>query len=115
MRAFHARTGLAAIPYTSQANGMFNRLAKGGPEAISPGMRQVYHLPENARRFERLQALIQQTGRSVTQVVLGYLLSQPFATVPIVGCRNLAQLDDSLSAAGVRFSPLQLAFLEGGS
>jgi aryl-alcohol dehydrogenase-like predicted oxidoreductase len=113
MRAYHARTGLAAIPYTSQANGFFNKMAKGGPEGLKVGMRQVYHLPENARRFERLQILSRETGQSVTQVVLGYLLSQPFTTVPIVGCHNLAQMDDSLSAAGVRFSPLQLAFLEG--
>lgn len=114
MWQYHAARGLAAIPYTSQANGLFNRMANDTLERMNPNARQVYHLPENTRRFERLQKLQGETGLTVTQIVLGYLLSQLFTTIPIVGCQNLAQLEDSLSAAGVRLTPEQLAFLERG-
>ena len=53
------------------------------------------------------------TGLSITQIVLGYLMAQPFVTVPIVGCRTEAQLRDSLTAADVRLTPEQRAFLGG--
>jgi aryl-alcohol dehydrogenase-like predicted oxidoreductase len=114
MWQYHARTGLPAIPYTPQANGLFRRMANSTLEQMKPDQRRIYHLPENPRRFERLMQLSAETGLTVTQIVLGFLLSQPFMTIPIVGCQNLAQLEDSLSAAGVRLSTNQLAFLEHG-
>ena len=58
---------------------------------------------------------MQETGLSLTQVVLGWLLSQPFITIPIVGPKTLAQLTDSLSAAGVRLSPQQVDYIETGN
>jgi aryl-alcohol dehydrogenase-like predicted oxidoreductase len=45
--------------------------------------------------------------------VLAYLLSQPFVTVPIVGCRTLGQLVDSLAAADLRLSSEELAAIDG--
>ena len=66
----------------------------------------------NLRRGQRVQALASETGLSVTQIVLGYLQSQPFPTIPIVGCRTVAQLEDSLTAAGVRLTPEQIRYLE---
>jgi aryl-alcohol dehydrogenase-like predicted oxidoreductase len=114
MQQYHARTGLAAVPYSSQAHGLFSRMAAGTLERMNPGTRGFYPQPESARRFERLQEIRSETGLSVTQVVLGYLLSQAFTTIPIVGCQNPEQIDDSLSAAGVRLSLAQLAHLEQG-
>jgi len=49
----------------------------------------------------------------VTQIVLGYLRSQPFPTIPIVGCRTVEQLRDSLNAAQVKLDPDQVSYLEG--
>lgn len=110
----HAHTGLAAIPFTSQANGFFARMAAGNAGAIKPGTRNVYHLPENIDRADRIARLSAQTGLTPTQIVLGYLLSQPFPTVPIIGPQSLDQLHDSLSAAGVRLTPGQISFIERG-
>ena len=107
-RAFHVRTGLAAIPYSSQANGLFNKLAQGRPAPTSP----MYRASENERRLQRIKQLTAESGLSITQIVLGYLMSQPFATIPIVGCRNLDQLSDSLSAGNVTLTPAQVQFLE---
>ena len=39
----------------------------------------------------------------------GNIVDGKFTTIPIVGCQNQAQLEDSLSAAGVRLTPEQLA------
>jgi aryl-alcohol dehydrogenase-like predicted oxidoreductase len=114
MWAYHQQTQLAAIPYSSQANGLFNKLAAGKTDAIKPNTRRIYHQPENQQRLQRIQQLAAETGLTITQIVLGYLLAQPFPTIPIVGCQNLEQLQDSLAAGDVRLTAEQARFLEEG-
>jgi aryl-alcohol dehydrogenase-like predicted oxidoreductase len=109
--AFHRETGMAAIPYQSQASGLFSRMHNGTLDQMNPGARGCYKLEESRQRYERMRQVMEETGLTITQVVLGYLISQPFTTVPIVGCRNMAQLTDSLSAANVRLTPEQVAFI----
>jgi aryl-alcohol dehydrogenase-like predicted oxidoreductase len=113
LRQHHQQTGLAAIPYTSQANGLFNKWAAGQP--IRANSQRVYHLPENQARLQRVKKLAAETGLTITQIVLGYLISQPFTTIPIVGCQTIEQLRDSLSAADTQLTASQLAYLEQGS
>jgi aryl-alcohol dehydrogenase-like predicted oxidoreductase len=110
---YHLQTGLAAIPFSATANGLFNKLEQGSFADLSPLHQQLYAAPENLRRFERAHRLAQEKGLSITQVVLGYLLSQPFPTYPVIGPRSVAQLRDSLSAAQVRLTASELDFLEG--
>ena len=61
----------------------------------------------------RVQQLADNCGVTVTQIVLGYLLSQPFATVPIIGCKSITHLRDSLTAADVRLTSEQMRELAG--
>lgn len=120
MKQYHQKTGLAAIPYSSQAHGLFQRMAQGTVSQMSSNQRGMYQLEENQRReenqprFERVKQLAAQTGLSVTEIVLGYLQAQPFTTVPIVGCRTVEQLQDSLKAAEVKLDAAQVQYLEGG-
>ncbi len=109
MLAYHRDTGLPAIPFSSQAGGLFNKLAEGrGPrEGEGP-----YRSPLNHARLGRILSLSEATGYTITQIVLGYLLSQPFFTLPVVGPRTLEQLADSLTAADIRLTPDQVASLE---
>jgi len=110
--AYHRRTGLAAIPYSSQAGGYFQKLAEG--REIRPGQQKTYGTGENRRRGARLQILAQETGYSISQLVLGYLTNQPFATIPIVGCRTVAQVEDSMRAGDIRLTNEQVAWLAEG-
>jgi aryl-alcohol dehydrogenase-like predicted oxidoreductase len=63
-----------------------------------------YDNPTTQRRFEAAQDIASRTGYSLSQIALAYLMQQPFTTIPIVGCKNRAQLEDSLSAIGVALS-----------
>lgn len=113
LHAYHRESGLAAIPFSSQAAGWFQKrapLPAGGADVPKSG----YDTPVNAARLARARQLAAETGLTLTQIVLGYLTGQPFATFPIVGCRTLAQLRDSLTAADIRLSPEHLRFLENG-
>lgn len=111
---YHEQTGMAAIPFQSQAFGLFSRMANGTLAQMNSGFRGFYRLPETARRYGRMQAIMAETGWSITQVTLGFLLGQPFTTVPIVGCRNRAHLADSMSAQDTRLSPEQIRYILHG-
>jgi len=50
----------------------------------------------------------------VNQIVLGYLLNQPFPVFPLIGPKNIADLEDSLRCADVLLSQEDIAFLEYG-
>jgi aryl-alcohol dehydrogenase-like predicted oxidoreductase len=109
---YHHASGLAAIPFSSQANGLFDKLEKGRLDPNQPAQFKHYPFAANKARLEKIQAIRTETGWTTTQVILGYLLSQPFTTIPIVGPKNIAQLDDSMRAAGIRLSPSQMSALD---
>jgi aryl-alcohol dehydrogenase-like predicted oxidoreductase len=108
---YHHSNQIAAIPFTSQANGIFQKLAANKREALSPNHQRMYLNPVTEQRFSQAQKLSEQTGFTMTQIVLGYLLSQPFPTIPIFSSRNQDQLKDTLTAADVHLSQEQLDFL----
>jgi aryl-alcohol dehydrogenase-like predicted oxidoreductase len=109
---YHRQTGLAAIPYTSQAHGLLQKLAEGNIAIIRPHDSKLYPLAANQRRAAVAQALAKELGVSVTGIVLGYLQSQPFVTIPIIGAQTLPHLHDSLAGDGVRLTPGQIAALD---
>lgn len=114
-RSVHARTGLAAIPYSSQAQGLFSKWERGTFAREDERISGHYRIDVNYRRFLKARELAAQLSVPLSRIVLSYLLSQPFPVIPIVGCRTIEQLADSIHAAGVRLTPAQLADLEQGA
>ncbi len=111
MARLHAETGLAAVPYTSQAHGFFHKLASGAITSAAAFRGGVYAGALNRTRYARLLELRARTGLSLTQLVLGYLIAQPFPTVPVIGPASIVQLMDSLTAADMTLSAGDVAFL----
>ncbi|HZG86342.1 aldo/keto reductase [Paenibacillus sp.] len=107
----HTETGIAAIPYSSQAQGIFSKLASGALTFDDEKLAPMYRTDGNRRRLERIKQLAAERSLTIAQVVLGYLLSQPFPTIPIVGCYTVEQLQECVEADAVRLSEEQLAFL----
>lgn len=114
MHALHVETQLACVPYSSQANGFFQKAARSAMSTMNASQARMYGSEENMQRARRVQLVAQEAGLAISEVVLAYLLSQPFAVFPIIGCRTLAQLQDTLSAHDKRLTPAQVAFLEHG-
>ena len=109
MHRFHAGTQMPCMPYSSQANGFFQRMAAGTATQMNASSQHLYGDPSNIQRAERVQQIARETGMTITEVVLAYLLSQPFPVFPILGCKTLDQLRDSLSAHDKRLTPAQVA------
>ena len=112
---YHRAHQLAAIPYTAQAYGVFHKLAAGKRDAITAPYQKMLLNAETQGRLSRVLEMSEASALTVTQIMLGYLLSQPFPTVPMFSSRNAEQLKDTLNAADIRISPEQVAFLVGGS
>lgn len=107
LRQLHIESQLCCIPYSAQASGLFTKIAGGVTSAKFPTA--TYPLAPNTRRLTVLQRIASEHGLTLTQTVLGYLLGQPFTTIPIVGPHTSAQLADTLSAADVRLAPSDIA------
>lgn len=67
------------------------------------------------RVVDALDAVAAETGRSVPQVALNWLLRRPTVSSVIVGARNEAQLRENLGAVGWALTADQVAALEAAS
>lgn len=97
MTAAHRLWGMAAIPYSAQAKGYFDKVAAGALDDASPAAR-LYDGPESRVRAGLVNALAAETGASATQIALAALLHAPFVTVPVIGCGTPAQVKSSMAA-----------------
>lgn len=64
---------------------------------------------------DALDAVAKDTGKTVPQVALNWLLQRPTVSSVIIGARDAAQLRQNLGAAGWRLSPAHIAALDAAS
>ena len=106
MYGLHAKTGLAAMPYSSQGRGFFAKLFELGEAGLPEDLRRDFLCPENLKRYEAILAVRKETGLSVGAIALAYLTGQPdFLTLPIVGVSRLSQVEALREAADAALKP----------
>lgn len=110
-KEIHLKSGMACIPFSSQAKGFFSKLEANN---LSSQLVELYYNEENLNRFKRAKEVAKNLGISISDVSIGYLLAQPFVTIPVVGCRTKAQLEDSLKSSELEFNKSILDYLEKG-
>src|SRR5208283_4833820 len=64
---------------------------------------------------DALDAVAAETGKTVPQVALNWLLQRPTISSVIIGARNEEQLRQNLGAAGWNLTPVQVAALDKAS
>ncbi|MGI8671187.1 MAG: aldo/keto reductase [Luteitalea sp.] len=82
-----------------------------GTAAQGPQVEQEYLY----QVVDALEAVAGETGRTVPQVALNWLLRRPTVANVIVGARDEAQLRDNLGAVGWTLTPTQVATLDAAS
>ncbi|CCH16278.1 aldo/keto reductase [Micromonospora lupini] len=85
-----AEPALTLVAYSPLLKGAFTRADK----PLSP----AYDLPSAPRRLAALREVAGQTGATVNQVVLAWLLGGDLPSIPLVGASSVAQLEESLAA-----------------
>lgn len=113
-RAFYAATGMPVLAWSSLAMGYFVVPAPGATTAagLNEAVR-VFDTPANAARRARAEELGARLGLSAPQVALLYVLSQPFDTHAIVGCRSGDEYRELRVLAERRLTAAEVGWLEG--
>jgi aryl-alcohol dehydrogenase-like predicted oxidoreductase len=114
--------GVGALVWSPLGWGRLTGKLKRG-EALPSGSRlhqtADYGPPvDDARLFavlDVLEALAAETGRSVPQIALNWLLQRPTVSSVIIGARNEAQLRQNLGAVGWSLTAEQIARLDAAS
>lgn len=97
--------------WSSQGRGFFTDRA-GRTMRDNEEMVRVWYSERNFVRRDRAIELAEKLGKSPIHVALAYVLAQPFPSVPLIGPRTLAELDDSLQAFDIKLTPEQTMWLE---
>ena len=113
LHAFHARTGMPCLCFSSIAKGFFTKLQQVGEAGLPDKAKRRFLTAENLAVYERLLALSRETGHSVHALSIAYLTSQPFDTYPICGSSRLEQVLALKGAGDVRLTAEQVDFLRG--
>lgn len=64
---------------------------------------------------DAIDAIAKQTGQTVPQIALNWLLQRPTVSSVIIGARNESQLQQNLGAVDWKLGPEQVAALDGAS
>ncbi len=108
---------IGMIPYSPLAAGFLTgkytreQVPQSGRLAGSDRIAQ-YATESNFRLLDALREMGEPRGKTVAQMALAWLLTQPFVTAPIVGANTVAQLDESLGAVGVRLTEDEMQRLD---
>jgi aryl-alcohol dehydrogenase-like predicted oxidoreductase len=114
--------GVGAVVWSPLGWGrLTGKLGRGRP------MPTVSRLPQSAefgppvadeylfRVVDALEVVARETGKSVAQIAINWLLQRPTVANVIIGARNEEQLRQNLGAVGWNLTPEQVALLDAAS
>jgi aryl-alcohol dehydrogenase-like predicted oxidoreductase len=116
------RYGMGVIPWSPLAGGWLSgRYRKGQDLPVSRRAERIpqrydMSLPGNQAKLEaveQLAILAEESGLSLIQLAIAFVLSHPAVTAAITGPRTMEQLESQLAAAGVTLSPDVLDRIDG--
>jgi aryl-alcohol dehydrogenase-like predicted oxidoreductase len=116
-RTWYERTGLAVFPYSSLARGFFSGRLKstdrqGFEEIVDAPCQRAYCFEVNFQRLERVEQLAAETGYTVAQIALAYVVHQPMHIHPLVGAASRSEIESCIAALGLDFSQGTLDWLD---
>jgi aryl-alcohol dehydrogenase-like predicted oxidoreductase len=119
------REGLGIIPWSplrgGWLSGKYRRDMQAPPQgtrvaiAEERGWSESWSAYNNERTWQIVDTLLdvaKEIGREPAQVAINWLLRKPGVTAPIIGARNLEQLESNLGAAGWALDEAQAARLD---
>ncbi|MEV2231572.1 aldo/keto reductase [Streptomyces phaeochromogenes] len=99
-----AEPSLTLVAYTPLLSGRYVREDKPlGPEFDHAG---------TPARLAALRSVAKETGATVNQVVLSWLIDGEVPAIPLVGCSSVAQLNENLAAVDLELTAEQRARLD---
>jgi predicted dehydrogenase/aryl-alcohol dehydrogenase-like predicted oxidoreductase len=123
-RAYLTETGMALMPWSSQARGFFTPWAEevmqqtGRENPVITGVQptmaelaETWFSEENFERRARAVSLAEQRGVDPIQIALAYVTNQPFPCFPLIGPRQILETRSSLAALDIELSAAECRWL----
>lgn len=117
--------GLGIIPWSPLRGGWLSGKYRRGMQAPPEGTRiekaeqmgwsegwSTYANDHTWAVIDELLAVAGETGKTPAQVALNWLLNKPGVTAPIIGARNMEQLNNNLDASGWTLNADQMGRLD---
>jgi aryl-alcohol dehydrogenase-like predicted oxidoreductase len=90
----------------------YSPLIGGGYVRSDKPLGAEFDHPGTERRLFALRAVAAETGATVNQVVLAWMIGGELPVIPLVGASSVAQLEESLGAVDLELSAEQRARLD---
>ncbi len=109
--AWHERTQMPLLSWSSQARGFFTG-------RFSPDVRdnadlvRVFYSDGNWERLERAKRLAAEKKVTMIQIALAYVQNQPFPTCALIGAQSLEELRSCDEGSRIRLTREELAWLD---
>ena len=110
--------GLGVIPYSPLQGGFLTgkyRMGQAAPKGSrGEGNERMarYSTAQNFAVIDKLDEMGKARGKTISQMALGWMLTQSVVTAPIIGANNVAQLQGALGAVGLRLSGEEMKTLD---
>jgi aryl-alcohol dehydrogenase-like predicted oxidoreductase len=104
--------GLGIIPWSPLAGGMLGGAIENANEGRRASENVQKRIEEHREQLEAYEAFCSELGESPADVALAWLLHNPVVTSPIIGPRNMEQMEGSLRALEIQFSEGELERLD---
>ena len=111
-REWFTRTQTAMLPWSSQAHGFFVPGRASPADTSNAMLVRSWYSPDNFERQRRANELADRHGVPATQIALAYVLAQPFPTFPLIGPREISELNNSLPALKLSLSEADVKWLD---
>jgi aryl-alcohol dehydrogenase-like predicted oxidoreductase len=90
----------------------YSPLLNGGYVRQDKPLDAMFDHPGTPARLAALREVAKDTGATVNQVVLAWLIGAQVPMIPLVGASSVAQLDESLAAVDLELTPDQRTRLD---
>ncbi len=100
---FCRQEGIGSISFSPLGAGFLtgkykNRIPEGARFDIQPGHQDIYFNNSGMRTLEELESAAAETGKSMVELALAWVLKNPDLTTTLVGGRNISQIDQAFNA-----------------
>ena len=104
--------GLGVIPWSPLAGGLLGGALQKSTEGRRSGEEARKRVEKYHDQLERYEALCRDIGYGPGEVALAWLLHNPVVTAPIIGPRNIDQLESAVEAASIELDDETLGKLD---
>ena len=107
---YYKEKNIPVVAYSSQAKGVFSKMAETGEDSLSDKAKKRYLNEENAKTLAVLIKLAKEHGISVASLICSAFCSFTEPEVfPLIGGRKLSQIEDSVKGADTLISKEELS------